>query len=258
MQLAFHKMHGLGNDFMLLDCRDVDFVPSIEQICAWSDRHKGIGFDQLISINTDEKGLYYRFFNADGGEAEQCGNGQRCIAMYLDQYTDIGLPVQINGLGGSVELNISNEGYIASFKSVKEVSQIGDWSEVSEALIYVDLGNPHLVMTKSDIAAVDLPSLADKVHVRFPEGINIEVIESSSPESLSMRVFERGVGETQACGSGACAALIGAGYLLEMPTEAQVAMPGGKVMVKYDVDSGVVSLSGPASYVFQGYLEITV
>ena len=258
MQLTFHKMHGLGNDFMLLDCRDVDFVPSISQISLWADRNTGIGFDQLIHISTTAAGLRYRFFNADGHEAEQCGNGQRCIAMYLDQYANIELPVQIDGLGGGVELNSSQEGYVARFKSVKEVSTIGDWPEVSEQCIFVDMGNPHLVMTKTDIAGVDLQALAKQVQVRFPEGINIEVIESSSAEKLSMRVYERGVGETQACGSGACAALIGAGHLLEMPIEAQVAMPGGVVMVKYDVDSGIVSLSGPASYVFQGHLETRV
>jgi len=258
MRLAFHKMHGLGNDFMLLDTRESGFVPSSEQISQWSDRHTGIGFDQLITVGSDNEGLCYRFFNADGGEAEQCGNGQRCIAMYLHQYAGMELPLQISGLGGPVELSIRDEDYQATFTSVKEVSIINDWPDVSEVLIYVDLGNPHVVMSKADVAAVDLPALARQIHERFPDGINVEVIEPVSAERLSMRVYERGVGETRACGSGACAALIGAGHLLDMSSQAQVAMPGGEVVVKYDADSGAVSLSGPASYVFQGHIEITV
>ena len=258
MQLVFHKMHGLGNDFMLLDVRSTGFVPSDEQIRAWADRNTGIGFDQLITIGEQDQALQYRFFNADGGEAEQCGNGQRCIAMYLHRYTETELPVEIHGLGGPVQLQLSDEGYVATFRTVKEVTLLNDWPQASEQAIYVDLGNPHVVLAKTDIESIDMSALEQQSRERFPAGINVEVVEALSDDQLAMRVYERGVGETQACGSGACAALIGAGHLLHMPQQAQVAMPGGTVVVKYDADSGQISLSGPASYVFQGHIETTI
>lgn len=254
---TFHKMHGLGNDFMLLDVRKTHFSPSAQQVQQWANRHQGVGFDQLILIKNENDQLHYRFFNADGSEAEQCGNGQRCIGLFLRKQMHIELPLNIYGPGGPVLLAYESNGYSATFVLSENIETIEHWPEESDRCVYVDMGNPHLVLTRPDPNTIDLNSLNQQVISRFPQGINIEVISKRSDTMLNMRVWERGTGETMACGSGACAAVIAASHLFDMSHNVEVAMPGGQVMVKYVRSSGQVSLTGPASYVFTGKIDTT-
>lgn len=252
-KLHFQKLHGLGNDFMLLDCREQAFDVATAQMVEWANRRTGVGFDQLIVIEQKPSGLHYRFFNADGGEAEQCGNGQRAIAHYLHHHGTAAKNLKLTGLGGEVILNYHDQDNIAvTFNqsiTVKE-SQVAGVDGY-----YVEMGNPHWVYHEPDLRAKDLKPLSHLVNNAFESGANVEAVKKINDHHIQLRVIERGVGETQACGSGACAAAIASATLLQTTTPLTVSMLGGDVQVSYDLAGDKITLTGPVRAVYSGTLS---
>ena len=247
--MPFHKLHGLGNDFVLIDGRAGEPIPDVHALKLWSDRRTGIGFDQLIYLSQKSEQLHYRFFNADGTEAEQCGNGQRALALYLQRSGWSDWPVSVQGLGGEVILNYVNDDEIEATLNVKVKTEVkGDG-------VSVDVGNPHWVKKQANLDVVDWPIHAAQAESLFPQGVNIELIEQMSGTEMRIRINERGVGETQACGSGACAAAWAGHILYGMSERIKVRMPGGPLVIVCDVNHDRISLIGPARYVYQGEIE---
>jgi len=277
-RLRFSKMHGLGNDFMVIDAltQEINFTP--EQISAWADRHTGIGFDQLLLVcapSDPAADFRYRIFNADGSEAEQCGNGARCIALF----------VQLNDLASRDELvwQTSNGRIITRYAGDGQVEvDMGEprlqpaqipvlatpdpesycvqlcTDDQSFAAVPVSIGNPHAVLFVDSVVSAPVTEVGAKLtrHPLFPEGANIEFCEVVEPGFIRLRVFERGVGETRACGSGACAAVV-AGILTErLRDRVKVSLPGGKIRINWGGPGQSLKMTGPATLVYDGSLEI--
>ncbi len=234
---------------MLVDGRDGVAVPTVESIKKWADRRTGVGFDQLIYLHQSGGQLHYRFFNADATEAEQCGNGQRALALYLFRSGWNSWPVSVHGLGGEVTLNCENEDEIeATLQGKVKVENKGDG-------VAVDVGNPHWVKKHADLNQVDWAKLSKQAASYFPEGVNIELMTQLSDAAMRIRINERGVGETQACGSGACAAAWAGHVLYGMTERIEVEMPGGALTIVCDVNRDRISLIGPARHVYQGDIK---
>jgi len=251
--LEFEKLNGLGNDFMLVDCRQGEFDITEGHVRLWSNRRTGVGFDQLIVIEESDSGLCYRFFNADGSEAEQCGNGQRAIAHYLHRHGVDVSDLSLSGLGGEVHLKYVNQDQISvtffQNVSVEEVNIAGVDG------YYVEIGNPHWVYHEPQLTAKDLIPLSHIANNHFESGVNFEAIKKIDPHHIQLRVIERGVGETQACGSGACAAAIASATLLGTTTPLTVSMLGGDLRVSYDLVCDKITLTGPARLVYKGKIR---
>jgi diaminopimelate epimerase len=274
-------MHGLGNDFMVLDLVSQSYLPSAGQIARWSDRHTGVGFDQLLIVAPPEDpdaDFRYVIFNADGSEAEQCGNGARCVARLV---AHCGLSVKttltfqtINGQietrrlpDGQVEVDMGvprlNAAAIPCDESRAESSRaVGDGTAyrisggAGEAyeLTVVSMGNPHGVIRVDDITVAPVLEVGGRLtdHPFFPERANIGFYQVVDPGFIRVRVFERGVGETRACGTGACAAVV-AGRLAGLLDErVKVSLPGGKARVRWQGPDSTVRMTGPATLVYEG------
>ena len=251
--LSFEKLHGLGNDFMLLDCRDQAFAVDATQISEWANRRLGIGFDQLIVIEQQGDDLSYRFFNADGGEAEQCGNGQRAIAHYLHRHEVVVENLRLIGKGGEVLLNFHDEDHIAV--TFNQTAKVEEQTIAGVDGFFVEIGNPHWVYHEPELTHKDLLPLSHIVANQFTAGINFEAVKKINDQHIQLRVIERGVGETQACGSGACAAAIASATLLGTTTPLTVSMQGGDVKVSYDLACDKITLTGPARSIYQGTIK---
>ncbi|MCF6299599.1 MAG: diaminopimelate epimerase [Proteobacteria bacterium] len=242
---------------MLFDNSSLQLNPSNLPIRQWSNRRTGVGFDQMLVVEKDAMNHWaYRFFNADGTEAEQCGNGQRCIAHYLKHQQNSHFPLYISGKGGEVELNYKNEDDIEIIFSYKAKNHtVKHLSGFAEAAIFVDLGNPHLVIEVKSVDDFDLLACSKHLEKIYPDGINLEIVERISMNHIKIRVAERGAGETHACGSGACAAVIAASEIMKLDTLLKVSMKGGSLLVKYDMQSDHISLTGSARCVYQGEIQ---
>ncbi|MEX2488783.1 MAG: diaminopimelate epimerase [Pseudomonadales bacterium] len=282
MLLRFTKMHGLGNDFVLLDLISQDINIRQEQIRALADRRKGIGFDQLLIVEppTDpDLDFRYRIFNADGSEAEQCGNGARCFMRFV---RDRGLTTKTNlkleTRNGIIECNLERDGNVSvnmgtprlapehiPFKaSQPQIRYPLEFREslcqppVSICISVVNIGNPHAVIRVDDVehAPVAVWGPIIEKHEFFPERTNVGFMEVIDRDRINLRVFERGTGETSACGTGACAAVV-AGRLQGLLNESvEVALPGGSLTVSWAGDDAPVILTGPACRVYEGRLHI--
>jgi diaminopimelate epimerase len=266
--VLFEKMHGLGNDFMLVDTRHQRLSLSAGQIQKWADRRTGIGFDQLIVLSPSKTPGYlaeYRFFNADGSAAEQCGNGQRCLGRYLWQSGWAKTRrFQVTGSGGPVTITVHAPADVeislpaASCRLLQSNDMPLDAAQ-DRTCAEVNVGNPHRVHWVQAVEAVDLASLAQRVRAAYADGINVEVVEVCAPDHLKIRIDERGSGETRACGSGAAAAAVASQIRAgsdpawgRITSPLRVEMPGGSLLVNYQPATGALSLRGPASHVFQG------
>ena len=238
---------------MLLDCRECLFDISAAQITEWANRRLGIGFDQLIVIEQQSDDLVYRFFNADGGEAEQCGNGQRAIAHYLNRHGVVVKNLRLKGLGGDVVLNYQDQDHISV--TFTQTAKVEEQSIAGVDGFYVEIGNPHWVYHEPDLTHKDLLPMNHLVGNQFNQGINFEAIKKINDHHIQLRVIERGVGETQACGSGACAAAIASATLLGTTTPLVVSMQGGDVTVSYDLACDKIILTGPARSIYKGTIE---
>lgn len=274
MRLPFTKMHGLGNDFIVV--RGADDLPA-DLIRRLADRHTGIGFDQLLWLDaTADADIYYRIFNSDGGEVEQCGNGARCIARFIaGDSTDTGRVWQLAFPGGLVEARLQSDGKVAvkmgepDFDSASlpfdaqglDVSnnrfQLPVQGNRVEFAV-VSMGNPHAVIQVDDVRAAPVAELGPLLesHERFPNRANIGFMQVVTPDRIHLRVFERGVGETSACGTGACAAVAVGRRAGLLAADVTVQLPGGELRVQWPGLGEPVWLIGEAVKVFEGVIEI--
>ena len=264
MKLAFAKMHGAGNDFVVLDCTASPFRLSAAQVRALADRHRGIGFDQLLVVeraSSTGADFRYRIFNADGGEVEQCGNGARCFVRFVHH----------KGLTGKRELAVETRGGLIRprLEADGEVTvDMGRPSLAPEEVIEVDgekvrvtpvsMGNPHVVQLVPDVQAALVTTQGPRLerHARFPQGVNAGYLQVLDRSRAKLRVWERGAGETLSCGTGACAAAavgISRG-LLSSPVE--IHTRGGTLTIAWPGGDNAVTMKGPAAMVFEGTVEL--
>ncbi len=276
MKLKFTKMHGLGNDFIVIDAISQSVSLDPGTISRLADRHFGIGFDQLLLVEkTDEKNVdfRYRIFNADGGEVEQCGNGARCFARFVH---DHGLTrkktLRVETARGIITPTMEENGEVSVNMGIPqfEPTQI-PFIAKQRAPVYhlevdgrkititvVSMGNPHAVQVVPDIdlAPVTTEGPAIESHPLFPERVNAGYMEIRDRAHIRLRVFERGVGETLACGTGACAAAV-CGILRNLlDTEVQVDMHGGSLRIRWEGENQPVWMTGPAVSVFEGVIDL--
>lgn len=273
--LHFTKMHGLGNDFMVIDAITQNFEPSRADILAWSDRHFGIGFDQLLLVETPETAdvdFRYRIFNADGGEVEHCGNGARCFAKFV---TDKGLShqsrIRVAIAKGVIELVIQPDGsvsvdmgkpvfapdhipFVTADTHLQYPLSLPDVAEPILASL-VSMGNPHAVIQVDnvDVAPVERWGKAVQALAVFPEQCNVGFMEVVSRTEIRLRVYERGAGETLACGTGACAAVVSGQRLGLLDNTVTVKVLGGSLHIAWE-DQGSVIMTGPATTVYEGQI----
>ena len=268
-------MHGAGNDFIVFDRPAGMALPSAEQWRALADRHRGIGFDQAIVFEparTPDTLAYYRIFNADGSEVEQCGNGARCAVRLLqlqgragDGEVTLGSPAGTVrgriGEGGIISVNMGPPRFdpaalpfVAPAKALSYAIEIdGQNYEIGA----VSMGNPHAVLRVVDVesAPVETIGRALQQHTRFPKRVNVGFMQIMDAGHIRLRVFERGVGETLACGTGICAAVVVGRAQGLLAANVEVHVPGGRLSVNWEGDDAPVWLAGPAAVAFTGQID---
>ena len=276
MRLSFTKMHGLGNDFIVFDAADGEAMPSPAALRKLADRRTGIGFDQALVLQPPRAAgtdVYYRIFNADGSEVQQCGNGARCIARLVasragrrDRAWFMDSP------GGLVQARLRADGLVSVAMGVPDFDPRSlPLVASAEADSYhvdlpsgpvefgaVSIGNPHAVIRVRSVAdaPVDTVGPAMENHARFPERVNVGFLEIVAADHVRLRVFERGVGETQACGTGACAAVAVGRRHGPLAEEVRVDVPGGRLIVQWPGPGQPIWLTGPAETAFEGQVDI--
>ena len=259
MQGRFHKMHGLGNDFVVIDARKAPVAMSDTRARAVADRRTGIGCDQLIVIEpSDSADATMRIWNADGGEVEACGNATRAVALLIGKAvlaTKGGaLHIEPNADGATVELPAPRFDWQAiplAYAMDTTAMPVG-W-ETLDAPSAVNVGNPHVVFFIDNVAVVDLERLGALIEADplFPDRINVNIAQIDGPSALTMRTFERGVGLTRACGTGACAAAVAAIRTKRATGPVEVSMPGGSLTIDWR-EGESIRMTGPATHVFTG------
>ena len=254
---SFKKMHGIGNDFALIDNRNQAIEITSNFVKFLSDRHTGIGFDQLLLVeNSDVDGCdaAYRFFNPDGSQAEQCGNGQRCISKYLHQQDPTKIQFCLSGLAGTMYSEILENGDVSV--NMGKISSIETLMINNQKCFQVDFGNPHLVTVIDDVDNCQLSELNKQFTKKYVNNINFEAVEIVANDTIKIRVFERGTGETQACGSGACASVAALQSIGKLGNRVKVMLPGGNLVVEYQSSTKNLLLTGPATHVFTGEIKL--
>ena len=275
MRLAFSKMHGIGNDFVVADATRSS-LPSTDQVRRLSDRRTGVGCDQvMLAVRPDaaDHGLGAVIFNADGTRAEQCGNGMRCLAVFArERGLAASDEILFDTPGGDVLACIEDGGMVSVRMGVPrlepdEIPIAGprrattygldiDGDEVRFAAM--SMGNPHAVVRVADVERAPVARLgrALQAHPFFPESVNVGFVQALSRERLRLRVFERGVGETRACGSGACAAVVAGRLSGDVDANARVDLPGGSLRIRWDGEGEPVWMTGPTAWVFDAEIEL--
>ena len=260
--MHFTKMQGLGNDYVYLDCtRDVPpDLPALAK--AISDRHFGVGSDGLICVCVSDKADFrMRMFNADGSESEMCGNGIRCVGKFVyDKGLANKTELLIETLAGIKHLSLQVDGGEVTGITVDmgvprpEAARTVTYQSREYRGIPVSMGNPHFVLPVNDVKGFDLSILAplSVPNPAFLDGTNVEIVEIAAPDCIRMRVWERGSGETLACGTGACAALVAAALEGKAARTATVQLPGGELQIRWDERDNHVYMTGPAVTVFEG------
>ena len=264
MKLEFSKMHGAGNDFMVLDCTTRAFPLTSSQVKKLADRHLGVGFDQLLVVERPkgaDADFRYRIFNADGGEVEQCGNGARCFVKFAHAKGLTGKrEILVETLGGPIRPRLEDDGEVTvdMGKPVFSGDEVLVVSGEKILLTLVSMGNPHAVQLVSDVEAAPVATQGPRIerHSRFPQGVNAGYLQVLDRHGARLRVWERGAGETLSCGTGACAAaVVGISKrLLESPVA--VRTRGGTLTVAWRGGDNAVTMKGPAAMVFEGTVEI--
>lgn len=274
--LSFCKMHGLGNDFMVIDGISQKVSLSPELIWQWGRRHFGVGFDQLLlveSADRDDIDFRYRIFNADGEEVEQCGNGARCFARFvLDQKLTDKRSIRVGTLGGVIVLTVEEDNQVTVDMGVPclepdNIPFVADEAattyrlELSQKTVtasVLSMGNPHSVLIIDDLETAPLTTIGQEISQLpvFPRGVNVGFMQVLSPKEIALRVLERGVGETLACGTGACAAVV-AGCLHDLLEETVIVnLLGGQLKVNWQGKDHSVFMTGPADYVYRGEIGL--
>lgn len=274
--MQFSKMHGLGNDFMVVDGITQSVYFSEDVIRRLADRNRGIGFDQLLLVEAPydpELDFHYRIFNADGSEVEQCGNGARCFARF----------VRLKGLTNKKEINVSTaKGKIVLIINDDETVRVnmGEpiWEPAKVPFIankfeknyilrtdiqtvlcgVVSMGNPHCVLQVEDVKTANVEQLGPLLehHERFPARANIGFMQVLNRKQIKLRVFERGAGETQACGTGACAAVAVGIMQGLLDNQVEVELPGGKLMIEWQGVGYPLYMTGDATFVYDGNIQL--
>jgi diaminopimelate epimerase len=276
MRVDFTKMHGLGNDFIVFDSPAPEFAPSRELWQRLAARHTGIGFDQALMLEKPRlpgSAAFYRIFNADGAEVEQCGNGARCIAALL---TRRGAPpagtMTLESAGGLVRARMAGEKLVAVDLGVPNFAPDAlPFEASSQADVYllevegqnieigaVSIGNPHAVLSVASLATAPVERLGPAIehHRRFRQGTNVGFMEFIDRSHIRLRVHERGAGETLACGTGACAAVAVGRARGQLDADVQVSVRGGELRVNWAGPGEQIWLTGPAEVSFAGYFEV--
>jgi diaminopimelate epimerase len=276
MRLPFTKMHGLGNDFVVLDAvtRRVELTPA--QIQWIARRRFGVGCDQVLVLQTAERSgvdFYFRIFNADGSEAEQCGNGARCLARFLH---DRGLidktQIKLQSLGGVISLRLEADGRVTADMGVPVLEPVRvPFEAKTQQVVYdldigarqvqvsvLSLGNPHAVQVVDELSDAVVSSQGPLIerHVRFPRRVNAGFMQVLDRRHVRLRVHERGVGETLACGSGACAAVVAGCQRGLLDDAVEVVLPGGSLSVAWAGEGEGVFMTGPTVSAFEGIIDL--
>lgn len=269
-------MHGLGNDFVVLNGLVQEIILTPEQVRLIADRRFGIGCDQVLLIqpcDDPQMDIRYRIFNADGNEVEHCGNGVRCIGKYLSSRGYIsGNVIRARTVNGDVTIYLDENdsirvnmgvprlepGEIPIKAGTRQPYYMLDLSAGSVPVMAVSMGNPHAVIIVDDVEQAPVDTLAPEIQASdfFPEGVNVGFMQILDPSHASLRVFERGVGETLACGTGACAAMV-TGYLAnKLENEVDIGLKGGNLTVSWAGEGQQVWMTGPAATVYEGKIEL--
>ena len=264
MKLAFTKMEGAGNDFVVLDCTRQAFNLAPEQLRKLADRHFGVGCDQVLVVEPSRAAgtdFRYRIFNADGGEVEQCGNGARCFVRFvhargLTRKTEI----TVETLGGLIRPRLEPDGEVTAdmgrpTRPAQERLEVGGRQvEIS----VLSIGNPHAVQLVPDVASAPVTTEGPliELHPRFPNRVNAGYLQVLDRRSAKLRVWERGAGETLACGTGACAAVVAGISLGRLDSPVRVATRGGALTITWPGGDNAVWMKGPAREVFEGSVEL--
>lgn len=276
MQIQFSKMHGLGNDFIVIDNVTQNVFFSKDKIQRLADRNFGIGFDQMLLVEPPydpEQDFHYRIFNADGSEVSQCGNGARCFAKFVKikgltnrnkvvVSTKSGKMVLYLEKDGQVTVNMGRPIFEPAKIPLKANKEEGTYiiRELDKTYMMgaVSMGNPHCVMTVDNVETADVSTvgLLLESHERFPEGVNVGFMQIINEQHIKLRVFERGAGETLACGSGACAAVAIGQIQGKLGKEVQVDLPGGSLRIRWQGKDSVLKMTGPAEHIFDGTLIV--
>jgi diaminopimelate epimerase len=277
VKIPFVKMHGLGNDFVLLDQRERHFGLTPAQIAHLADRRFGIGCDQLLSLETPDDAaaaVRYRIFNADGSSAEHCGNGVRCVARYLERRGEVKAGSVLVEIGAALfELALLDDGQVRVDMGAPRFAPADiPLAAAAEAARYalsfdgqslefgaVSMGNPHAVfeVPSTDSAPVATLGALLQDHALFPRRVNVGFMQVIDAEHIRLRVFERGVGETKACGTGACAAVAVGRRWQRLGAQVQVQLQGGELSIAWDGrPEHSLWMTGPATFVFEGSIEL--
>lgn len=280
MEIHFTKMHGLGNDFVVLNNLDDKIRLSSEQISLLGDRRFGVGFDQLLLIETAQEAnidFSYRIFNADGREVEHCGNGARCFAKYVIEkgLTDKRSIVvkTVNriltlALDDSGEVTVDMEAPVFEHQSIpfrtadtgaihsRELMISG--APLTVEFCTLSMGNPHAVISVEDLGETAVKEIGEALgaHPDFPEGCNVGFMQLLDRNTIELRVYERGAGETLACGTGACAAVVAGCLQGLLDDTVRVKLQGGELSITWRGDDSPVLMTGPATTVFEGKIQI--
>jgi diaminopimelate epimerase len=276
MKVAFTKMHGLGNDFMMVDLITQNVSFNTEQIKTLADRNKGIGFDQLLTVEPPQdpdSDFHFRIFNADGSEVGQCGNGMRCLTRFIrDQQLTWKNKIIGTTITGKVRMQFENSGLVTVQMGapIFEPTQIPLNRNNKEDLYSFDtelgqfqlsilsMGNPHALIFVDDVDTAAVEEIGPIIgqHQDFPEQTNVGFIQVIDRKHIKIRVFERGSGETLACGSGACAAMVATRQADLCDDNIRVDLPGGHLFIRWGGNTKSVSMTGPSTIVYRGQINL--
>jgi diaminopimelate epimerase len=274
--LEFSKMHGLGNDFMVINAINQSVDLSAAQVQSLADRHRGVGFDQLLLVEaatTAAADFRYRIYNADGGEVGQCGNGARCFMRFVhDQGLTTRPELRVETQSGVLQLVLEADGQVTvdmgeprlapadvpfdaeEFAQTCPLEVDGEVLEITA----LSMGNPHAITLVDVIESAPVARLGPLIenHPRFPQRVNAGFMQIIDPEHIRLRVYERGAGETQACGSGACAAVVAGRLRDQLAPRVNVSLRGGDLVVKWVGEGYPVYMTGPATQVYRGQIDL--
>ncbi|MCL1068414.1 diaminopimelate epimerase [Shewanella olleyana] len=274
--IHFTKMHGLGNDFMVVDgvTQNVFFSP--DQIRRLADRNFGIGFDQLLLVEPPydpDLDFHYRIFNADGGEVEQCGNGARCFARFVRNKGLINkYKIRVSTSSGKMTLRLERDGNVTVNMGVPvtEPGKIPFRAKRPEKTYLlqtpkqtflcgaISMGNPHCVLDVDDVDTAEVEEIGQMLtkHERFPKGVNVGFMQVVDRGHIKLRVYERGAAETLACGTGACAAVAIGIMQNKLDRQVKVDLPGGRLTINWEGEGKPLWMTGPAEHVFDGQIQL--
>jgi diaminopimelate epimerase len=269
MRIEFLKMQGLGNDFLVFDAAAMAADTHLDEgtLRALADRRTGVGFDQALMLESPRdpaSRVFYRIFNSDGTEVEQCGNGARCIAALLySRAPELGRDFVMGSPGGRVRARVRDDGLVAVDMGIPVFEEPLVFSLNIEGrsmeMSSLSLGNPHAVLRVADVKTAPVAEIGPSIqrHSHFPNRANVGFMQIVSRNHILLRVYERGAGETLACGTGACAAVAVGRQLGALDGEVRVDLPGGTAMVSWEGPGQHIWLTGPATMVYTGYIDLT-